>query len=154
MSYRFELVQAGERVREMEEAGEEHKRGEQRRKKTGPGEKARRARAARRRGKPNGRRRRVNLIVAIAHPLRRRILQALHNRSEPRSPAQIARAFDLPVGMVAYHANVLSRLGAVEPAGEQQVRGAVEPFYDSTIEDDPPIETLLDETREVDDEDK
>jgi DNA-binding transcriptional ArsR family regulator len=118
-----------------------------------PDEKARKARASRRRKKPNGRRR-VNLIVAIAHPLRRRILRVLHDWGEPASPAQIARQLDLPVGTVAYHAKVLWRLSAVEPAGEQHVRGSVEHFYDSTIDDDPPIETLLEETREVDDGDE
>jgi DNA-binding transcriptional ArsR family regulator len=134
------------------DAGEEEK-GKPGLRKSRPSEKARRARAARRRKKPDGRRR-VNLLVAIAHPLRRRILRVLHDWGEPCTPAQIAEELGLPVDTVAYHAKVLWRLDAVEPAGEQQARSAVDPFYDTTIEDDPPIETLLEETREVDDEDK
>ncbi|HKB50394.1 MAG TPA: helix-turn-helix domain-containing protein [Solirubrobacterales bacterium] len=130
----------------MADAGEERKKGK-------PSKKARKARASRRRKKPDGRRR-ANLICAIAHPLRRRILRLIADGGESCSPAQIARELGLPIGTVAYHAKVLWRFGAVEPAGEQQVRGAVEHFYDTTIEDDPPIETLLEETREVDDEDK
>lgn len=144
----------------MADAGEE-RRGDEpdrrkdrgRRKKGRLGEKARRARAAQRRRKSQGRRR-VNLIVAIAHPLRRRILRVLHDWGEPATPAQIAAELDLPVGAVAYHANVLRRLGAVEPVSEQEERGAVDHLYDSTIDADPPIEALLEETREVDDEDE
>jgi DNA-binding transcriptional ArsR family regulator len=137
----------------MADAGKGRKKRKPGKRKGAISEKARKARASRRREKPDGRRR-VHLIVAIAHPLRRRILRLIADWGEPVSPAQVARELGLPVGMVAYHANVLRRLGAVEPAGEQQVRGAVEHFYDSTIEDDPPIETLLDETRDVDEEDK
>lgn len=149
------LVWAGqqeERVREMADADGERKKREHGKGKHKLSQKARKVRAARRRNGPNGRRR-VNLIVAIAHPLRRQILRMIHDWGEAASPAQIARELGLPVGMVAYHANVLLRLGAAERAGERQVRGAVEHFYDSTIEEDPPIETLLEETREVDDED-
>jgi DNA-binding transcriptional ArsR family regulator len=136
----------------MADADEESKKGKRSRKK-GLSKKAREARAARRRRKPDGRRR-VHLIVAIAHPLRRRILRLIADWGEPCSPAQLARELGLPVGTVGYHVKVLRRFGAVEPTGERQVRGAVEHFYDSTIEDDPPIETLLDETRDVDEEDK
>jgi DNA-binding transcriptional ArsR family regulator len=122
-------------------------------KKGKPGKKARKAGVPKRPRKRSSGQRRAHLLSAIAHPLRRRILRALHDWDEPASPVQLARAFRLPLATIAYHANVLKRFGAVEPAGEKQVRGAIEHFYDSTIEDDPPIETLLEETREVDEED-
>jgi DNA-binding transcriptional ArsR family regulator len=95
---------------------------------------------------------RADLINAIAHPLRRRILRRLADRGEQSSPTKIAREFHLHVGMIGYHIRVLLELGAVELSDEQMVRGAVEHFYETTIDDDPPIETLLEETREVDDE--
>lgn len=101
--------------------------------------------------KPDGRSR-ADLIDAIAHPLRRRILRFLADRREQSSPARIAKEFDLHVGMVGYHVRVLQKLGAVELTDEGMVRGAVEHFYSTTVSDDPPIETLLEETREVDDE--
>lgn len=100
---------------------------------------------------PDGRHR-ANLISAIAHPLRRRILRILGDRREQSSPTKIAKELHLHVGMVGYHVKVLQKLGAVEPTDEQMVRGAVEHFYETTIDDDPPIETLLEETREVDDD--
>jgi DNA-binding transcriptional ArsR family regulator len=100
---------------------------------------------------PNGWRR-ANLINAIGHPLRRRILRLLADRRERSSPTKIAKELHLHVGMIGYHVRVLRELGAVELTDEKMVRGAVEHFYETTINDDPPIETLLEETREVDDE--
>lgn len=104
-----------------------------------------------RRRKPDGEHR-ANLIDAIAHPLRRRILRFLADRREQSSPARIGKEFHLHVGTIGYHVRVLHELGAVELTDEGMVRGAVEHFYSTTIKDDPPIETLLEETREVDDE--
>jgi DNA-binding transcriptional ArsR family regulator len=100
---------------------------------------------------PDGRHR-ANLIDAIGHPLRRRILRFLADRREQSSPARIAKEFHLHVGMIGYHVRVLQELGAVKLTDEGMVRGAVEHFYSTTISDDPPIEALLEETREVDDE--
>lgn len=95
-------------------------------------------------------RERANLIWAIAQPLRRRILRSIRDREAPSSPVQVAGQLGLPVSMVAYHFSVLCRFGAIELTGEQPARGAIEHFYESTIEDDPPIEALLEETREAD----
>lgn len=111
---------------------------------------AHRSRALKEHEKPGWHR--ANLIDAIAHPLRRRILRFLADRREQSSPARIGKEFHLHVGMVSYHMRVLQKLGAVELTDEGMVRGAVEHFYKTTIADDPPIEALLEETREVDDE--
>jgi len=97
-------------------------------------------------------RERADLISAIAHPLRRRILRLLHDREDPHSASKMARALEEPVGSAAYHVRVLCNVAALEETGEQHVRGAVERFYLSTVEDDPPIEALLEETREADEE--
>lgn len=114
-----------------------------------PGKKKRRPKHPQRNGRARGEHR-ASLIAAIAHPVRRRILRTLVG--EARSPAQMAKAFHLPPGTIAYHARVLGRVGAIELAVEKPARGAIEHFYDSTIKDDPPVETLLEETREVDEE--
>lgn len=90
------------------------------------------------------------MILSVAHPARRRILRAIVDRGQRCGPTQLAQQPDLPVSMVAYHAKVLCKPGALEPVDEEPSRGATEQLYDSTIEDDPPIETLLEETREVD----
>jgi DNA-binding transcriptional ArsR family regulator len=95
---------------------------------------------------------RADLVAAIGHPLRRRILRLLRDSDDPRSPSKMAKALGEPLGTTAYHVRVLDKVGALEDAGEQQVRGAVESFFVSTIEDDPTIEALLEETREADEE--
>lgn len=97
---------------------------------------------------------RGDILLAIAHPLRRRILRRLGERDRPASPVQLADDLQTPLGKVAYHVRVLWRLGALSAAGEQEVRGAVAHFYMSTIKDDPPIETLLEETRKEDEEEE
>jgi len=113
-------------------------------------EEARRAREARRREMSDGRRR-VLMVMAIAHPLRRRMLRMIVKHGEPLSPVQMAKELGLPVGTITYHARVLWHFEAVEPIREPQVCGAAEHLYEVTIENDRPIETLLDETREADD---
>jgi len=95
---------------------------------------------------------RADLISAIGHPLRRCILRLLHDHDNPQSASKMARELEEPLGTTAYHARVLCNVAALKETGEQQVRGAIERFYASTIEDDPPIETLLEETREADEE--
>jgi len=112
-------------------------------------EEARQARATRRRERVEGRRR-VQMILAIAHPLRRRMLRMIVKQGEPLSPTQMAKEFDLPVGTITYHAKVLWHFEAVEPIRGPRAPGAAEHRYEATIENDPPIETLLEETREAD----
>lgn len=113
---------------------------------------ARRARTARRRELSAGRRR-VHMVLALAHPLRRRMLRMIVERDEPLSPGQMARDFELPVGTITYHAKVLSHFDAVEATGEAQARDTAERFYEVTIENHPPVEALLEETREADESD-
>lgn len=95
---------------------------------------------------------RANLIWAIAHPVRRRILRALSKSKDPRSPMQLSRSFELPLSAVAYHVNILRKFGGVKLTDERMARGAVEHFYETTIDEDPPIEALLDETRLADED--
>ncbi len=95
-------------------------------------------------------RRRANLIWAISHPQRRRILRRIVDSGESCSPTWLADVLELSLGTAAYHVTILHRFGALKLTDEQTARGAVEHFYASTIEDDPPIEALLEETREVD----
>jgi len=96
---------------------------------------------------------RAKLTWAIAHRVRRRILRTLAESEGPRSPMQIAREFGVGVSPIAYHVSILRRFGAIELAEEKMARGAVEHFYASKIEDDAPIEALLEETRLADEED-
>ena len=89
----------------------------------------------------------IETLLAISHPLRRRLLRALVDSGEPLSLSQLARAIDLPVATVRYHANVLCGFGAAEPASPD---GRGDHLYDAAVDGDPRIEALLEETRAAD----
>lgn len=95
---------------------------------------------------------RAMLTKAIAHPLRRRILRQIAGEGAPLGPIQIGKTLGAPLGTVVYHAAVLRICGAVKPAGERPACGAVERFYEATTDNDPSIEALLEETRELDED--
>jgi DNA-binding transcriptional ArsR family regulator len=79
----------------------------------------RKAEQPRPRRRPTRRRSRAILIKAMAHPLRRRLLREISAGNAPLSPAQLAKTFDLPLGVVVYHTAVLQRCGAVEAAAAE-----------------------------------
>jgi DNA-binding transcriptional ArsR family regulator len=70
------------------------------------------------------------LVKAIAHPLRHRILVRLNQGTF--SPNQMAQEFGERVGNVSYHVRVLADLGAIELIDTQPRRGATEHFYRAT----------------------
>jgi DNA-binding transcriptional ArsR family regulator len=90
------------------------------------------------------------MILAISHPLRRRMLRVLADSDEPISLDQLTRDFDLPIGTARYHANVLCGFGAAEPTRPDPGDDRDEYLYDATIEGNPEVEALLEETREAD----
>jgi len=94
--------------------------------------------------------RRGELISALDHPARRQILRLMLDRSGRLSAVEAARELNMPLGGVSYHVRLLRERHAIAPAGTRRVRGAIQRFFKVTIEDDPPIETLLEETREAD----
>jgi DNA-binding transcriptional ArsR family regulator len=68
-----------------------------------------------------------NLVRAIAHPMRVRILEALQGRIA--SPTELAREFEESLGVVSYHANALLDVECLEPVGTRPRRGTIEHFY-------------------------
>ena len=87
------------------------------------------------------------LTSALNHRIRRGILRLLHTSEESCSPARIAEALNLPLAKVNYHVKVLVRLQTVKMVCERQVRGTIEHFYTSTIDDKAAIRLLLKTTR-------
>jgi DNA-binding transcriptional ArsR family regulator len=91
-----------------------------------------------------------DLLLALRHPLRRRILRLMADR-EAISPLELARLLDRPLSNVAYHVRVLADCGAVTLVGTAPKRGSTQHFYCSAIEapwalrilelDDPGIES-------------
>lgn len=71
-----------------------------------------------------------DLFVAMAHPLRRRILRRmLEDGGGDVSPRELAEKLRQPLSRLSYHVKVLDRCGAVELAGTQPVRGSTQHFY-------------------------
>lgn len=89
-------------------------------------------------------------ITAINTPVRRRILRLLHEANEARSPAEISKAFRIPISYVSYHVKVLKECGTVVLTDTRPKRGSIEHFYASTISDNSLIVELLEETRSDD----
>lgn len=74
-----------------------------------------------------------DLLMALRHPLRRRILRELAD-GEARSPRELASALRHPLSNVSYHVRVLAERGATIPVGTKPSRGSVEHFYRSAVE--------------------
>ncbi len=71
-----------------------------------------------------------NLVRALAHPMRVRILEALQGRTA--SPTEMAREFDESLGVVSYHANTLLDVECIEQVRTRPKRGTIEHFYTVT----------------------
>ncbi len=68
-----------------------------------------------------------DLVRALGHPMRVRILEALQGRTA--SPTELAREFRESLGVVSYHTNALLEVECIEQIRTQPKRGTVEHFY-------------------------
>jgi DNA-binding transcriptional ArsR family regulator len=73
------------------------------------------------------------LLVALQHPLRRRILRAL-NDDNALSPRELSIELKAPLSNVAYHVRVLADCAAVTLVRTRPVRGSMEHFYLNAVE--------------------
>jgi hypothetical protein len=73
----------------------------------------------------------VALVAGTIHPTKVLILEAAEWIGEPVSPWLLGDVFEGHVkkGDIAYHVRKLAELGALEKAGQRQVRGALETFW-------------------------
>lgn len=69
-----------------------------------------------------------NLLVALRHPLRRQILQAMAD-GKAVSPRELSFALRHPLSNVSYHVRVLADRGAVTLVDTKPVRGSIQHFY-------------------------
>jgi DNA-binding transcriptional ArsR family regulator len=89
---------------------------------------------------------------ALAHPVRRQILRALNESSEPRSPSEIAST-SLPhasISVISYHAQVLESCDSVAMTGTRKAQGAVARLYASKVVGDEQFAAVLQATRGLD----
>jgi DNA-binding transcriptional ArsR family regulator len=68
-----------------------------------------------------------NLVKALGHPMRVRILEALQGRTA--SPTELAREFRESLGVVSYHTNALLGVDCIEQVSTRPKRGTIEHFY-------------------------
>jgi DNA-binding transcriptional ArsR family regulator len=74
-----------------------------------------------------------DLLLALQHALRRRILRQMLGEEEI-SPRDIATALDLPLSNVSYHIRVLADCAAVSLVRTEQVRGSLQHFYTTSLD--------------------
>jgi DNA-binding transcriptional ArsR family regulator len=75
-----------------------------------------------------------DLLVALRHPLRRRILREMAG-VESISPRRLSAVLDQPLSNVSYHVRVLADCAAVTLVNTEPARGSMEHFYSSSIEE-------------------
>lgn len=74
-----------------------------------------------------------NLLVALQHPLRRRILRAMAD-GKPVSPRELSEALRQPLSNVSYHVRVLVQSEAVTLVRTKPARGSIQHFYRSNVQ--------------------
>jgi len=75
----------------------------------------------------------TQLITAMNHPLRRRILRKA-KVDRPVSATQLSRRLDAPLGSVCYHVKILVELDVLWPVCTKRSGGAKETFYRSDFD--------------------
>jgi DNA-binding transcriptional ArsR family regulator len=86
-----------------------------------------------------------DLLAALRHPLRRRILRAMAGE-EAISPRQLSAVLDQPLSNVSYHVRVLAQCSAVTLVKTKPVRGSMQHFYCVAVDQPWALEVLrLDE---------
>ena len=86
------------------------------------------------------------LIQALNHPLRRKLLRALHGSDDAHSPVQLSKLTGEDVSSIDYHIKILVSMGAAVKTGDRKVRGARENFFVSMVSDHKQMATILADT--------
>ncbi|HYH53363.1 MAG TPA: helix-turn-helix domain-containing protein [Solirubrobacterales bacterium] len=74
-----------------------------------------------------------DLLVALRHPLRRRILREMAT-AEEISPRQLSDALGEPLSKVSYHVRVLAEGAVITLVRTKPARGSVQHFYRSAVD--------------------
>lgn len=69
------------------------------------------------------------MAVAMSHPLRARILYAMHSPERHCSATDMSDETDIDVKRLSYHMRELAALGFIEQVDERPVRGSLEKIY-------------------------
>ena len=74
------------------------------------------------------------LLIALRHPLRRQILRTMAAQAQI-SPREISDELHEPLSNVSYHVRVLADCGAVTLVDTEPVRGSMQHFYATAIDE-------------------
>jgi len=74
----------------------------------------------------------TNLLRALRHPLRRRILREMAD-GKAASPRGLSNRLRQPLSNVSYHVRVLAECRAITLVRTRPARGSVQHFYRSTV---------------------
>jgi DNA-binding transcriptional ArsR family regulator len=74
-----------------------------------------------------------DLLLALAHPTRRRILREMEG-GPPASPRELTERLGDTLSNVSYHFRVLADSGALKLVSTRPVRGSTQHFYGTTID--------------------
>src|SRR5262245_40494098 len=88
----------------------------------------------------------ARLIDAVNHPLRRKVLRALHDSNEALSPKRLAQILGEGLSNVSYHMKVLAKRHAVKKTRSRQIRGAREGFFVSRVAGNERVIAILADT--------
>lgn len=89
----------------------------------------------------------INVITALGHPLRRRIMRRLEGAGVARSPAELSIELNNSLSGVSYHVRVLKRKGIIRLTDQRQARGSMEHFYASNVTGNRQVKSILAETK-------
>lgn len=73
------------------------------------------------------------LLVALRHPLRRRILREMAD-GRTTSPRELSVVLRQPLSNVSYHVRVLAACAAVTLIETKPARGSIQHFYRSAVD--------------------
>jgi DNA-binding transcriptional ArsR family regulator len=74
----------------------------------------------------------TDLLIALRHPLRRRILREMADGKEI-SPRELSNTLRQPLSNVSYHVRVLADCAAVTLVETKPARGSIQHFYRSAV---------------------
>lgn len=100
--------------------------------------------------KDRGQRMSALLIQALNHPLRRKLLRALHGSGDARSPVQLSKMTGEDLSSIDYHIKILVSMGAAVKTSDRRVRGARENFFVSKVSDHEQMVAILADTERDD----
>lgn len=92
------------------------------------------------------------LLPALNHPIRRRILRALLATDDAISPKDLSDLLAEPLSNISYHTRCLEKLGVLQLEDTEPVRGSVKHFFRPTaeIEASSWVKETLDHHRQAD----